>query len=191
MSDSPSVQVQDGVIRGINIPFMNLTWFLVKFSFASALAFVLTSVIWVAIGIGMMTALASIGGIGALFMPHPPPVQSEPQGLPSVAPVEEVAPVEVAPSVVVPATTSSPVPVSTTKPATKHKKETEEDEPEDVVYQNPDPGRVMTSFDDGADRLSRFREQKAAGQLQPGPGASYQPVPTPPPQQEYQNPWAK
>lgn len=51
----------EATLTRVDLPFWHLTWFLVRLSFASALAVVLTSVLWIAIGVGLAAVAIPIG----------------------------------------------------------------------------------------------------------------------------------
>ena len=52
-------------VVSFDIPFFQLTWFLIKLSFASALAFMVTSVVW---GTILGVFFAAVSALGALLL---------------------------------------------------------------------------------------------------------------------------
>lgn len=64
-------------VTRVDLPFLELTWFFVKASLAMALAFSVTSWLWVVIGTGVITLSAGILvliGVPGWFVPDPEPV---------------------------------------------------------------------------------------------------------------------
>jgi outer membrane biosynthesis protein TonB len=148
----------------LNVPFWNLTMFMVKASFAAALATVITSVLWVvigavlgvlmfALGMAMLTALGLLGAsVAATTMPEPVPAP----------PTEQVAPDIVEPPPAEPDPAAPPVDA----PKRKRSAPVQEPDPE-AVYVNPDPARTALHFEDvfpkkeepgGADLKDPFRK---------------------------------
>jgi hypothetical protein len=56
-----SAEAQRVTVVAFDMPFLQLTIFMVKASFAAALATLITSVLWIAIGTLMMVAMMAIG----------------------------------------------------------------------------------------------------------------------------------
>jgi hypothetical protein len=125
LEDTNAVEPTEVHLSRIDVPFLELTWFFIKASLAMALAFSVTSWLWVMIGTGMVTLSAGLLfliGVPRLFAaptaaiappailaPAPEPVPV-PEPVVEVAP-EPAAPVAPAPPVPVVAPTPPPPPV--------------------------------------------------------------------------------
>jgi hypothetical protein len=101
-------------VTRLDIPFVNLTWFFVKASLAAALAFSVTSWLWVVIGTGVVTLsaalLLALGVPGWLAPPTPPVAPAVAPGTPSVTVVAPPPPAPVPPEIVAPAQATAEVP---------------------------------------------------------------------------------
>lgn len=114
--DSSWTEPSEVHVTRIDVPFLDLTWFFVKASLAMALAFSVTSWLWVVIGTGVLTLSAGLlvlVGVPGWFvsppgptvaaptppavvtvLPSPPPAPSVIQPAPAPEPEPEVAPDE-------------------------------------------------------------------------------------------------
>jgi hypothetical protein len=71
-SDEPHPDPQRVHLTRLDVPFLDLTWFFVKSSLALALAFTLTSWLWVLVGTGVLSLVAGLLwllGVPALLAP--------------------------------------------------------------------------------------------------------------------------
>lgn len=99
VEDTNAVEPTEVHLARIDVPFLELTWFFIKASLAMALAFSVTSWLWVMIGTGMITLSAGLLfliGVPRLFA-APSQAEIAPAAIVAPAPVPEAAPVEVAP----------------------------------------------------------------------------------------------
>src|SRR5687767_13831673 len=96
LEDTNAVEPTEVHLSRIDVPFLELTWFFVKASLAMALAFSVTSWLWVVIGTGVMALSA-----GLLLLLGVPGWFASPAAAPVAQPPVVVAPPP--PPVVVPA----------------------------------------------------------------------------------------
>lgn len=82
-------------VTRIDVPFLELTWFFIKASLAMALAFSVTSWLWVMIGTGIGSLLAGILfllGVPGLLLSGRPAVEIGPAQVAAPAPIAAPAP---------------------------------------------------------------------------------------------------
>lgn len=131
------------VVR-VDLPFWHLVWFLVRLSFASMFAFVLTSAIWAGLFALVVTLLGALGlGVGVIGTILDTPTWPEPEPSPSLwAPIEDRAAIRAA-EPPPPAPAPETPPSTRTWPAAREETRTESAwnaEPNRVVVeQNPEP----------------------------------------------------
>lgn len=108
-AEAPAPPPAEVHLTRIDVPFVELTAFFVKSSFALGLAFLLTSWLWVIVGTGvaaLSAGLLVLAGVPGWFAAEPPPTP-----VPVVAPAPPEPPpiVVLAPPVIEPAPTPAPV----------------------------------------------------------------------------------
>jgi hypothetical protein len=108
-AEAPAPPPAEVHLTRIDVPFVELTAFFVKSSFALGLAFLLTSWLWVIVGTGvaaLSAGLLVLAGVPGWFATEPPPTP-----VPVVAPAPPDPPpiVVLAPPVIEPAPTPAPV----------------------------------------------------------------------------------
>ena len=169
VEDTNAAEPSEVHLTRIDVPFLELTWFFIKASLAMALAFSVTSWLWVMIGTGMIALSAGLLfllGVPRLFVPpteaasvelsapvpaaEPPPAPAEPPPAPADAPSEAVPPTQ-------------PPPPSDPPPAPSGGTTRTEATPEPVVIpaDGRDPNREATEAAqrEELERLRRERER--------------------------------
>lgn len=164
VEDTNATEPSEVHLTRIDVPFLELTWFFIKASLAMALAFSVTSWLWVMIGTGMIALSAGLLfllGVPRLFVAASVP---EPAAL--------VAPAPEAPPMPEPAVEAAPTPApdaSTPAPAAAAEVPT----PASVVSPNgeargasaregdaPDPNREATQAAQ-REELERLRRERS------------------------------
>jgi pyruvate/2-oxoglutarate dehydrogenase complex dihydrolipoamide acyltransferase (E2) component len=124
VEDTNATEPSEVHLTRIDVPFLELTWFFIKASLAMALAFSVTSWLWVMIGTGMIALSAGLLfllGVPRLFVTTPVPetpaalIAPAPAAPPMPEPVVEAAPTP-EPSSAAPAPAPAPTPEATPAP---------------------------------------------------------------------------
>lgn len=142
MTDEPV----NATLTRIDLPFWHLVWFLVRLSFASSIAFLLTCAIWFALLVAVGTAGKAV--LNVWTAPLDPALNAEPSSEP--APIAETLP---------PTPTGAEVPQPS--PVAPRKLSAQSDPPDDWYAVNPDPARVITAFGASTDQVRAVMTQPA------------------------------
>lgn len=119
------------VVARIDVPFLELTWFFIKASLAMALAFSVTSWLWVLIGtaiVSLSAALLFVLGIPAMLIPQEPQLASNPAPSPAIvtaAPAPAPEPLAAPEALPAPELPQEPEPEATKPPVDPHRAATE------------------------------------------------------------------
>lgn len=163
VEDTNATEPSEVHLTRIDVPFLELTWFFIKASLAMALAFSVTSWLWVMIGTGMIALSAGLLfllGVPRLFVP---PTEIAPA---EIAPVEisAPAPADPPPEIAEPGLADPPTPAELLPPARPPAARVgSEPTPEPVVIpaDGRDPNREATEAAqrEELERLRRERER--------------------------------